>query len=87
MVTADDTTAHKPSPAPILKALDRLGADRRPAVYVGDMSTDLAAARAAGIRFAGAEYGASDLKRCGSRSSASSARDLLTINQEGAVQL
>lgn len=88
VVTADDTTAHKPSPAPILKALDRLGADPTTAVYVGDMPTDLAAAHAAGIRFAGAEYGASDPEKIAAADlRLAQPRDLLTINQEGAVQL
>ncbi len=49
VVTADDTTAHKPDPAPILLALDRLGARAEDAVYVGDSPFDVGAARAAGV--------------------------------------
>lgn len=56
-VTADDTTKHKPDPAPILLALQKMNADPHKAVYIGDMATDQQAAHSAGIKFAGAKYG------------------------------
>ncbi len=49
VITSDDTSAHKPDPAPILLALERLGAQAENAVYVGDSPFDIAAARAAGV--------------------------------------
>lgn len=58
VVTADDTRQHKPDPAPLRLAIERLGADPRATVYVGDMPTDMQAAHGAGIKFAGARYGA-----------------------------
>ena len=47
-VGAEDTTRHKPSPEPLLFALERLGAEPSAAAYVGDSPFDVAAAKAAG---------------------------------------
>jgi pyrophosphatase PpaX len=47
-VGAEDTERHKPHPAPLLAALERLGADASDAVYVGDSPFDVQAAKAAG---------------------------------------
>ena len=49
MVTASDTDAHKPSPEPLLLALERLGSAPDHAVYVGDAPVDVAAGKAAGV--------------------------------------
>jgi pyrophosphatase PpaX len=49
VVTGDDTKCHKPSPDPLLMALDRLGARAETAAYVGDSPFDIRAARAAGM--------------------------------------
>ncbi|MGI6130092.1 MAG: HAD-IA family hydrolase, partial [bacterium] len=48
VVTPEDTTEHKPHPAPVLKALDLLGEDPHRTIMVGDSTLDLACARAAG---------------------------------------
>jgi pyrophosphatase PpaX len=48
LVAADDTERHKPDPAPLHAALDRLGATAAEAAYVGDSPFDIMAARAAG---------------------------------------
>jgi pyrophosphatase PpaX len=48
LVAADDTARHKPDPAPILAALDRLSAAPDEAAYVGDSPFDVQAAKAAG---------------------------------------
>jgi pyrophosphatase PpaX len=48
LVSAEDTVRHKPDPAPILVALDRLSASPSEAAYVGDSPFDVQAARAAG---------------------------------------
>jgi pyrophosphatase PpaX len=49
VVAADDTERHKPDPAPILLALDRLGSEAREAAYVGDAPFDVESGRAAGV--------------------------------------
>ena len=49
VVGSGDTERHKPHPAPILCALERLGADPRRAAYVGDAPFDVEAAKAAGV--------------------------------------
>ncbi len=48
-VVDGDEVAPKPSPEGIRLALARLGATREEAVYVGDMPSDLRAAKAAGV--------------------------------------
>lgn len=57
IVGADDTARHKPDPEPILLALERLGAAREDAVYVGDSPFDVGAARAAGVHAIGVTWG------------------------------
>ena len=49
VVGSDDTERHKPHPAPIVHALDLLGAAPADAAYVGDSPFDVAAAKAAGV--------------------------------------
>ena len=58
-VTLEDTTEHKPLPAPLLKGLELLG-DVPPerAAYVGDAPFDIAAARAAGVMSVAVSWGA-----------------------------
>jgi phosphoglycolate phosphatase len=53
----DSLTARKPDPAPLLAALDRLGASRARAAMVGDHHNDVLAAQAAGIAVIFARYG------------------------------
>ena len=45
VVGGDETARHKPDPAPLLLALDRLGADAAEAAYVGDSPYDIRAAK------------------------------------------
>lgn len=47
----NDVHNHKPHPEPLLLAADRLGVLPEEVVYIGDMPTDLEAARAAGMKF------------------------------------
>lgn len=64
-VTADDVVNTKPDPEGILVALDRLriAPEIRPmAVFIGDTTHDMAAARDAGIRGIGVTWGAADRK-------------------------
>jgi pyrophosphatase PpaX len=49
VVGGDETREHKPHPAPLLLALERLGARPEDAAYVGDSPFDVGAARAAGV--------------------------------------
>jgi len=58
VVTASDTEAHKPSPEPIVLALERLGASPERAVYVGDAPVDVAAGKAARVATVAVLWGA-----------------------------
>ena len=57
VIGADDVERHKPDPTPVRAALERLGADPKDAVYVGDSPHDLAAGRGAGTATAAAMWG------------------------------
>ena len=48
VIASDDTERHKPSPDPILAAIDRLDASPSDSAYVGDSPYDIRAAKAAG---------------------------------------
>lgn len=54
----EDTTRHKPHPAPLLHGAEALGFDRESTVYIGDAATDLVAAQAAGMDGIGVTWGA-----------------------------
>lgn len=58
LTAMEDTTAHKPDPAPILAALDACGRGQDGTVYVGDAPTDLRAASNAGVAAIGVTWGA-----------------------------
>jgi pyrophosphatase PpaX len=49
VVASDDTERHKPDPAPVLLALERLGSEARDAAYVGDAPFDVESGRAARV--------------------------------------
>jgi len=57
VVTASDTTEHKPSPVPLLLCLDRLGAGAGGSIYVGDSPYDIQACAAAGMATAAVAWG------------------------------
>jgi pyrophosphatase PpaX len=57
VVGGDETTQHKPHPAPLELALDRLGASSADAAYIGDSPFDMQAAKAAGVRAIGVSWG------------------------------
>jgi pyrophosphatase PpaX len=57
VVGADDTERHKPDPQPLQHALERLGADRDDAVYVGDSPFDIRAAKGAGMHSVAVTWG------------------------------
>ena len=57
VVGHEDVQEAKPSPAPVLFALERLGLEPGDALMVGDSHADVKAARAAGVASAGATWG------------------------------
>jgi len=57
VVGGDETQHHKPHPAPLLLALERLGAAPEDAAYVGDSPFDMQAAKAAGLYAIGVSWG------------------------------
>jgi len=57
LIGADDVQEHKPHPAPVLAALDRLSADPGDTVFIGDSPHDIEAGRAAGVQTAAALWG------------------------------
>lgn len=57
VVTAEATERHKPLADPVWYALDRLGAVRSDALFVGDSTHDMFAGRTAGVRTAAATWG------------------------------
>jgi pyrophosphatase PpaX len=57
VVGAEDTEQHKPDPAPLLHALELLGARPEEAAYVGDSTFDIRAAKAAGIHAVAVAWG------------------------------
>ena len=57
IITSDDLEASKPDPAPVLAALERLGAKAAAALFVGDSPHDIAAGRDAGTRTAACLWG------------------------------
>ncbi|MCX6795492.1 MAG: HAD family hydrolase [Candidatus Falkowbacteria bacterium] len=50
VVACEDTKLHKPDPAPLLLAAEKLSLPPEDIVYVGDQKTDLQAARSAGMK-------------------------------------
>jgi pyrophosphatase PpaX len=57
LVAKEDTSRHKPDPAPLLLALELMGADPSDAIFVGDSPFDIRAAHAAGVLAAAAAWG------------------------------
>ncbi|MDP6538565.1 MAG: HAD-IA family hydrolase [Planctomycetota bacterium] len=57
LVGSDDVERHKPDPAPVLAAVERLASARERTVFVGDSPQDLRAGRRAGVRTAAAAWG------------------------------
>lgn len=58
VVGMEDTTVHKPDPAPLLEGARRLGVAPAECVYVGDATVDVLAARAAGMAVVAVTWGA-----------------------------
>ena len=81
-VCQEDTTAHKPDPAPVVHALAALGVAADRAVMTGDTPVDLAAGAAAGTAIVGVAWGASGecaLREAGAIAVARDANELETF--------
>ncbi len=63
IITAQANVAPKPAPDPINLALAELGVDPADALYLGDSIYDMQSAKAAGVSFGVATWGAFDLSR------------------------
>lgn len=61
VVLAEDTINHKPHPEPLLKAIDKLEILPEECIYVGDTILDYKSSKSAGMDFALALWGASDI--------------------------
>lgn len=81
-VFLEDTDRHKPDPAPILMALDRMQTSPCNACYIGDSRYDIIAGRAAGVRTVAALWGPyprTELERENPDHMSESVTDLLEI--------
>ncbi len=58
VVTAEDTSRHKPDPEPVLRLMDMAGAEPAGVIYIGDTYYDYMCAKNAGAKFALASWGA-----------------------------
>lgn len=63
VVTADDTTVHKPDPLPVLEGVRRLKADPDRAIYVGDSPADIESGASAGLGTVAATWGVASRER------------------------
>jgi HAD superfamily hydrolase (TIGR01549 family) len=63
IITAQDGVASKPAPDPINLAVKELHADKSTTMYLGDSYYDMQSAKAAGVSFGLATWGAFDLSR------------------------
>jgi pyrophosphatase PpaX len=57
LIGCDTIAKHKPDPAPVLAAIDRLGVAAKDAVFVGDSVHDITAGNAAGVTTIAALWG------------------------------
>ncbi|MEG1822747.1 MAG: HAD-IA family hydrolase [Clostridiales bacterium] len=57
LVTSDSTIFHKPHPAPVEFALDRMGKDAKECVMVGDTEYDILAGKGAYVKTIGVTWG------------------------------
>lgn len=61
VITVDDTKSHKPSPDPVLAALNRLGKKQEQAIFIGDSPFDILSGRSAGVATAAVSWGMASL--------------------------
>jgi pyrophosphatase PpaX len=81
-VGLEATGRHKPDPAPVLHAIERLGARPEEAAFVGDSPHDVVAGNAAGVATVAAlwgPFGREELARAGPRAWAEAPGELLQV--------
>lgn len=61
-ITASDTNLHKPFPDPIQKAIDELNVKKEETIYIGDSLYDMQSAKACGVTFGLAKWGAQNIE-------------------------
>ncbi|MDU1313770.1 MAG: HAD family hydrolase [Clostridium septicum] len=79
VVLAEDTKKHKPHPDPLLRVAKTLAIDPSECLYVGDTIFDYKASKAAGMGFALALWGATDLNGINADYNLENPSDLLSI--------
>ena len=79
VVARDDTPTPKPHPGHLLQTIELLGSEKDRTLYVGDTTTDLETAVAAGVRFVGYWRDNAWAKRLMDGGCKSMVRDLLEI--------
>lgn len=79
ILTASDTTEHKPTPAPMLEYLRRTGAKAEDTLYIGDTVYDCQCAKGAGTAFALATWGAASHEGIQADHLPAAPLDLLTL--------
>lgn len=56
LIGYEDVTKHKPSPEPIIKAMELLNANKKTTIYIGDHENDIISAKKAGIQTCAVTY-------------------------------
>lgn len=79
VVLAEDTENHKPHPDPLLKAIEILNIEPEEAIYVGDTIADYKATKLAGMDFAFALWGATDINGIEADYDLNEPKDLLEV--------
>jgi len=83
VITAEDTTRHKPDAEPVLKLLDISGVKPSGVLYIGDTHFDYFCAKNAGVEFALALWGAKSSEGMEPDHMLESPLDLLKILDQG----
>jgi len=63
IVTVEDSPEHKPSPAPVLTALEKLGRTREQTIFIGDSPFDIQSGNRAGVVTAAVSWGMASLSQ------------------------
>ncbi|WP_055070190.1 HAD family hydrolase [Clostridium massiliamazoniense] len=79
VILAEDTKNHKPHPEPLLKVIEMLNIKPKDAMYIGDTIADYKATKDAGMDFALAVWGATDLTEIKADYNLNEPRDILKI--------
>lgn len=81
LATEENTAEHKPSPAPLLFALARVGASPGDAIYVGDAVVDMQAAHAAGLAPVAVTWGAASAEELAATNPAAVVHSVAELRQ------